>query len=54
MAKRGGPKKNGVRPAWMTFRDLMAIYRFNQARRAKEKYSVALTEAVKVQSEFPI
>ena len=46
MAKRGRPKANGVRPAYMLFRKLIAQLGFDKAKRNGEKYEDAVLAAI--------
>ncbi len=45
-SKRGRPRKNGGQPGWMLVRGLEILFPYDQSRRAGEKHSVALREAV--------
>lgn len=47
MNKRGRPKHDGRQPVWRMERVILAIYAYDQARKAGEKHSVAISEAVK-------
>jgi hypothetical protein len=47
MKKPGRPRKNGEQPLWMLERDTVAVYAYDEARKAGEKHSVAISEAVK-------
>jgi hypothetical protein len=44
MAKRGRPRKNGVKPVWMFGRTLRVIDNYNQSRRLGVKHSSAVTK----------
>lgn len=44
--KRGRPRKNGVRPAWVLLRTCHVLFWYNRARAAGEKHSVAVKETV--------
>lgn len=44
--KKPGRPKNGVQPSWMLGRVTMAVYAYDLARKAGEKHSVAVSEAV--------
>jgi hypothetical protein len=46
MKKRGRPKKNGLRPLWMLRRTSLAILAYDRSRRAGDKHSAAIGEAV--------
>jgi hypothetical protein len=52
MAKRGRPRKNGAKHARILERSMVALHGYDQARRAGEKHSAAVTagtEAVRKQ-----
>ena len=46
MAKRGRPKKHGVKQGWTLLRDSIALSGYDEARQRGEKYIVAISEAV--------
>jgi hypothetical protein len=46
MAKRGRPRKNGVKQEWVLFRALLALEGYDRSRMAGEKYSEALKAGV--------
>jgi hypothetical protein len=52
--QRGRPRKNGARPGWVLHRAAIALYGYDKARSAGEKYAEALKAAVaEVRREFP-
>lgn len=54
MKKPGRPRKNGEKPFWMLERETVAVYAYDQARKAGEKHSVAISEAVKfIRATYP-
>jgi hypothetical protein len=46
MAKRGRPRTDGAKPGWVFHRMIIVLFRYNEARTAGEKHSVAIREAV--------
>jgi hypothetical protein len=46
MAKRGRPKKDGLKPGWTLFRNFLVLHAYNQARARGNKHSSAITDAV--------
>jgi hypothetical protein len=48
MERRGRPRKNGEQPMWMLERATLAVYGYDQARKAAEKHMAAITCAVKL------
>ncbi len=48
MEKPGRPRKNGEQPMWMLGRATLAVYGYDQARKAGEKHMAAITEAVRL------
>jgi hypothetical protein len=54
MAKRGRPRKNGVKGGWVFSRAIHALYGYGTSRMADEKYSEALKAGVaEVRQTFP-
>jgi len=54
MGKRGRPNKNGVKPAWMLARALVALNAYRRARETGAKYEVALIAMVnEVHRRYP-
>ena len=58
VAKRGRPKKDGLKPGWMLFRSFLALHAYDQARARGNKHSSAITEAISAvrsrEPEMPI
>jgi hypothetical protein len=46
MNKPGRPKQDEKKPVWVLERVILAIYAYGRARKAGEKHSVAISEAV--------
>jgi hypothetical protein len=46
MAKRGRPRNNGAKPAWVLHRTMLALYGYDKARKAGEKYETALQAGI--------
>ena len=54
VAKRGRPKKDGLKPGWMLFRSFLVLNAYDQARARGDKHSAAIIEAVSaVRSRIP-
>ncbi len=54
MAVRGRPRKGGYQPIWMLYRATYGLYAYQVARKAGQKHSVAISEAVKyVREKIP-
>jgi hypothetical protein len=48
MERLGRPRKNGEQPMWMLVRATLAVYGYDQARKAGEKHMAAITSAVRL------
>ncbi len=54
MAKRGRPKKNGMKPGWVLIRSFMVLHAYCRARDGGEKHSAAIAAAASaVRSRVP-